>query len=523
MAPEIVQKQNHDFRVDVWSLGVLLFEMLCGFPPFSAKTTEETYEKIIKKDLSFGEISDNAKKLINSLLRLNPNDRASLSSIFVDPWMQKYAKEFNIDYTKYVYKPPKKSQSSLENSNSYSSDIKAVHDSSSQNLQDPQISLTSELTNSQKPASDPSTINSNTPLSNQAQPTPNFHETQVVSRVQVTDDLQNLPKSTEKVSKHSDYINQPNLFRKTSPGYLTDSPSNFEMNTHATRKSLHTREANNGTERTSFGKPIDVEKYIQQYEIAETDEMKILNKLDNFYSTGVHKHQNENKPLDTKDPNRLGTLFSNQNEDNKSRHSRQTKEKNLEMSFQDRFGVSVEEENIGSRVEETFGDFKVDRESEASLRKTNSIDENQQKIEKAENNIKTSKNNFPLNSDTGKNYRSTTNEKVIQERFLQKNPEHTRYSSFQGTSSNPVYRDGENLITRKQFLTPEQKSSSILAKSPKKENEMDFEDDLEDRIDFERKSTALLRNFKHKLNNVYHINSSPTANYEESGKTNDKI
>ena len=37
MAPEIVMNQGHGFGADLWSLGILVFELLCGRPPFSAK------------------------------------------------------------------------------------------------------------------------------------------------------------------------------------------------------------------------------------------------------------------------------------------------------------------------------------------------------------------------------------------------------------------------------------------------------------------------------------------------------
>jgi len=46
-------------------------------------------------------------------------------------------------------------------------------------------------------------------------------------------------------------------------------------------------------------------------------------------------------------------------------------------------------------------------------------------------------------------------------------------------------------------------------------------EEQEERIDFERKSKVLLKNFKHKLNNIYHINNSPTVNYEEFDKESD--
>lgn len=47
MAPEIVMNHGHDFGADLWSVGVLIFELLCGRPPFVAKDPMDTYNKII--------------------------------------------------------------------------------------------------------------------------------------------------------------------------------------------------------------------------------------------------------------------------------------------------------------------------------------------------------------------------------------------------------------------------------------------------------------------------------------------
>ncbi len=54
--------------VDTWSLGVLMFEFLAGFPPFEAKTTEDTYARITSVDLQFPEhFSEDARSLIRAV------------------------------------------------------------------------------------------------------------------------------------------------------------------------------------------------------------------------------------------------------------------------------------------------------------------------------------------------------------------------------------------------------------------------------------------------------------------------
>ena len=42
----MVDKQAHDYRIDIWSLGVLCFEFLTGKPPFETATHDATYSKI---------------------------------------------------------------------------------------------------------------------------------------------------------------------------------------------------------------------------------------------------------------------------------------------------------------------------------------------------------------------------------------------------------------------------------------------------------------------------------------------
>ena len=53
LPPEMVEGDYHDEKVDLWSLGVLCYEFLCGKPPFETATHQETYQRIIRVDLRF--------------------------------------------------------------------------------------------------------------------------------------------------------------------------------------------------------------------------------------------------------------------------------------------------------------------------------------------------------------------------------------------------------------------------------------------------------------------------------------
>lgn len=88
IAPEVIQgdkaTRGHSFEVDIWSMGVILFTVLVGKPPYEAKDVKATYQRIIANEYSFPShvpVSDKAKNLIVSMLQSKPEDRPSLQQI----------------------------------------------------------------------------------------------------------------------------------------------------------------------------------------------------------------------------------------------------------------------------------------------------------------------------------------------------------------------------------------------------------------------------------------------------------
>ena len=98
MAPEIVMDKPYDKSIDVWALGVLLYEMTHGYSPFRAKESggeeyEEIFRKILKKnppiDKNLG-LSNECCDLINKLLNKNRKERMKVNEVFKHPWVKKY-------------------------------------------------------------------------------------------------------------------------------------------------------------------------------------------------------------------------------------------------------------------------------------------------------------------------------------------------------------------------------------------------------------------------------------------------
>lgn len=85
IAPEILEKKNgHSFEVDIWSLGVIMYTLLVGKPPFETPEVKTTYKRIRLNNYSFPEnlkIESKAKQLINSILVLDPIKRPTLQEI----------------------------------------------------------------------------------------------------------------------------------------------------------------------------------------------------------------------------------------------------------------------------------------------------------------------------------------------------------------------------------------------------------------------------------------------------------
>jgi serine/threonine protein kinase len=76
LAPEIILNEGHDYSVDYWALGVLIYEMVTGWPPFYADEPMKTYEKIVACSISFPVyITRQMSDVVSKLLATQPGRR----------------------------------------------------------------------------------------------------------------------------------------------------------------------------------------------------------------------------------------------------------------------------------------------------------------------------------------------------------------------------------------------------------------------------------------------------------------
>ena len=91
LAPEIINNMGHDEHVDIWCIGVLLFELMVGRPPFSGETEQSVRYNILKMRINWPKNMDSdAADLISKILKYNPEERISLEQMLLHPFFTKF-------------------------------------------------------------------------------------------------------------------------------------------------------------------------------------------------------------------------------------------------------------------------------------------------------------------------------------------------------------------------------------------------------------------------------------------------
>mmetsp|Transcript_4233 Transcript_4233/g.6404 ORF Transcript_4233/g.6404 Transcript_4233/m.6404 type:complete len:460 (-) Transcript_4233:113-1492(-) len=92
ISPEVL-KGSYDKKTDVWSAGVILYIMLCGYPPFHSNSDSEVFSKVMQGSFNFRgkewrSVSKQAKQLIRQMLTLDNSKRPSAEQVLQHPWLK---------------------------------------------------------------------------------------------------------------------------------------------------------------------------------------------------------------------------------------------------------------------------------------------------------------------------------------------------------------------------------------------------------------------------------------------------
>lgn len=92
VAPEVLRQQGYGKEVDMWSIGVITYILLCGYPPFYDENDVILFKKILRGEFRFhknnwSHISQSAKMLISGILKVNTEHRFTAEQVLNHPWV----------------------------------------------------------------------------------------------------------------------------------------------------------------------------------------------------------------------------------------------------------------------------------------------------------------------------------------------------------------------------------------------------------------------------------------------------
>lgn len=91
MAPELLINLKYNTKADIWSFGVIMYELLYGTNPYYyPKNIPDLIELIKKENITYGLFSDNCVNLLKNILIIDPVDRISWKDFFKHSWFDKY-------------------------------------------------------------------------------------------------------------------------------------------------------------------------------------------------------------------------------------------------------------------------------------------------------------------------------------------------------------------------------------------------------------------------------------------------
>lgn len=103
VAPEVLQGRYYGKEVDMWSVGVILYILLCGFPPFYDENNKALFNQIIHAKFKFmapywSDVSDCAKDLVKRLLQVDPKKRLTAAQCLEHDWVKQEASDTKLQF-----------------------------------------------------------------------------------------------------------------------------------------------------------------------------------------------------------------------------------------------------------------------------------------------------------------------------------------------------------------------------------------------------------------------------------------
>ncbi|CAN6307160.1 unnamed protein product [Urochloa humidicola] len=118
MAPEVMQAQKYDAKADLWSVGVILYQLVTGIPPFNGDNQIQLLKNILRsREIQFPSecsLSHGCIDLCRKLLRLNSVERLTVDEFVHHPFLSQHAPERTLSRTPSDFRDLPSSQSSQE-------------------------------------------------------------------------------------------------------------------------------------------------------------------------------------------------------------------------------------------------------------------------------------------------------------------------------------------------------------------------------------------------------------------------
>ena len=103
IAPEVLKKK-YTAKCDIWSIGVILYILLCGYPPFNGGNDKQIIEAVLKgkftlEEPEWDDISEDAKDLVRKMLEYEPSKRISASDALQHKWILHHTSTDKVEKT----------------------------------------------------------------------------------------------------------------------------------------------------------------------------------------------------------------------------------------------------------------------------------------------------------------------------------------------------------------------------------------------------------------------------------------